>query len=56
MDRGVWWATVQGVSKESDTTEVTLAHMYTGILSLQLKEAKRGEEKKIIPKVSCFYF
>ena len=21
MDRGVWWATVHGVAKESDTTE-----------------------------------
>ena len=21
MDRGVWWATVHGVTKESDTTE-----------------------------------
>ena len=23
MDRGAWWATVHGVTKESDTTEVT---------------------------------
>ena len=23
MDRGVWWATVHGVTKESDMTEVT---------------------------------
>ena len=23
MDRGAWWATVHGVSKESDMTEVT---------------------------------
>ena len=23
MDRGAWWAAVPGVSKESDTTEVT---------------------------------
>jgi len=23
IDRGAWWATVHGVAKESDTTEVT---------------------------------
>ena len=23
MDRGVWWATVHGITKESDTTEAT---------------------------------
>ena len=23
MDRGAWWATVHGVTRESDTTEVT---------------------------------
>ena len=23
MDRGAWWATVQGVAKESDRTEAT---------------------------------
>ena len=23
MDRGAWWATVHGVAKESDTTEMT---------------------------------
>ena len=40
----------QGVSKESEMTEATLAHMYTGILSLQLKEAKGEGEKKSFPK------
>ena len=28
VDRGAWWATVHGVSKESDTTEAT-QHTYT---------------------------
>ena len=27
MDRGVWWATVHGVTKESDITERQHAHM-----------------------------
>ena len=26
MDRGVWWATVHGVAKESDTTERLITH------------------------------
>ena len=26
MDRGAWWATVYGVTKESDTTEHTSTH------------------------------
>ena len=30
MDRGAWWATVHGVTKESDTTEHTLLY-YTDI-------------------------
>ena len=28
MDRGAWWATVHGVARESDTTEVT-QHAHT---------------------------
>ena len=28
MDRGVWWATVHGVSKESDMTERLTFHLY----------------------------
>ena len=26
MDRGAWWATVHGVTEESDTTEHPLTH------------------------------
>ena len=29
MDRGVWWATIHGVTKESDVTDLlTHTHMY----------------------------
>ena len=31
MDRGAWWATVHGVAKESDTTELTYLLTYTMI-------------------------
>ena len=30
MDRGAWWATVHGVSKESNTTEATY-HTYPNV-------------------------
>ena len=30
MDRGTWWATVRGVTKESDTTEHTVHGAMTG--------------------------
>ena len=29
MNRGAWWATVHGVTKESDTTEHTHTHTHT---------------------------
>ena len=29
MNRGDWWATVHGVTKESDTTEHTHTHIHT---------------------------
>ena len=29
MDRGAWWATVQGGHKESDTTELLSIHTHT---------------------------
>ena len=42
MDRGAWWATVHGDSKELDTTEQL--SMHTRIMKMQqvLKEAKKS--------------
>ena len=34
MDRGVWWATVHGLAKKSDTTEQLSTHTHTQGLRL----------------------
>ena len=57
MDRGAWWATVHGVSKESDTTE----HGYPRVTSCRLfrkTEKEKNEHSKskdgIIPWLQKF--
>ena len=55
MDRGAWWATVYGVTKELDMTENTLmlvSHecMFLGSLSRHNKDLERWTLK---PSVCC---
>ena len=38
MDRGAWWAAVRGVTKESDTTEVTNTHTNTTFSNIELPQ------------------
>ena len=53
MDRGTWWATVHGVTKELDTTERTHAHTHTHththslIIPLGTQSLCDGEEKNV---------
>ena len=41
MDRGAWWATVHGVSKELDATEHTHKHVNRMLISSQLPNVSR---------------
>ena len=46
MDRGAWWATVHGVTKESDTTEQlthTHTHTHTQEMVIAYKESPHHE-------------
>ena len=55
MDRGAWWATVHGVSKESDTTEqLTLrlsihTHTHTQTKECYSASKKKERRKEILP-------
>ena len=53
MERGVWWATVHGVAKESDTTERQHIHMLN-IKIIQTIEIMRLQKRKQQNKPGIF--
>ena len=46
MDREAWWATVHGVTKESDMTE----QLYNKYIFLDIETVSHRVKKKLIPK------
>ena len=55
LDRGTWWATVHGVSKESDTTECTHACFMHEKNQRKIRFCYKEEENNI-ERLSAVFF